>query len=186
VTSGRSSGCPRIGVSLGHRRKLLAAIAELAPAVPAMPQLASGEPRRRAPSGHSDVFRSCGFNRALRPHGPGGFARGRCGLSKMRGRCRVSLMPSCDSPAALWPQQGRARVRLWRRRLACAATFAFSTQVGDCGAGRTEVFASAPPRLDECRRNWGRPAPARTRELWRDGRFGLSMLRLLLARFRRL
>ena len=64
----------KIGVLLGHRRKMLAAIAELVGAVQAPPQPALIEveaPRhRRAPTGHRDVLGPCRLDGPLRPHGP--------------------------------------------------------------------------------------------------------------------
>jgi hypothetical protein len=55
-----------LGVSLRHRRKMLAAIGELAGAAPTSPQPASNEPKSqdagRAPSSHGDVFGPDGLN----------------------------------------------------------------------------------------------------------------------------
>ena len=52
-----------LGVSLGHRRKMLAAIAELGGAVPASPQPTFAEPKtpghRRTPPSHGDVLGPC-------------------------------------------------------------------------------------------------------------------------------
>ena len=63
-----------LGVSLGHRRKMLRAIAELAGAAPTSPQPAlygAEDPRhRRAPPSHGDVLGPGRLNGALGPHGP--------------------------------------------------------------------------------------------------------------------
>ena len=61
-----------IGVLLGHRRMLLAAIGELASAPPATPEPAvETKPKpqdfRRAPASHGDVLGPCGLNGALSP-----------------------------------------------------------------------------------------------------------------------
>ena len=87
-----------LGVNaLGHRRMLLDAIAALrgdtqAP-LPEAPhdsrQVCEGH--RRAPPGHGDVLGPGRFDGTLRPHGPGGFARGHFGLSEMRRRDRAPL-----------------------------------------------------------------------------------------------
>ena len=63
-----------LGVSLGHRRKMLRAIAELPGAAPTSPQPAFAEPKTprncRAPPSHRDVLRLGRLNGALGPHGP--------------------------------------------------------------------------------------------------------------------
>jgi hypothetical protein len=76
-----------IGVALGHRRKILAAIAKFAGAV-SKPVLAS-EPkaqdsaeRRQVTVMFSDLISR--FDRALCPHGPRGLARDHFGLSEVR------------------------------------------------------------------------------------------------------
>ena len=64
----------KIGVLLGHRRKMLAAIAELGSAAPAsqQPVVTERAPQelRRAPPSHGDVLRLGGLNGALGAHGP--------------------------------------------------------------------------------------------------------------------
>ena len=93
-----------LGVTaLGHRRKLLAAIAALrddasgkAPSVDAAtdriehPKPTSRGPRRAPPS-HGDVLRLSGLNGPFGPHGPGRFARGHFGLSEVRRADRGAL-----------------------------------------------------------------------------------------------
>ena len=64
-----------IGVLLGHRRKMLAAIGELSGAAPATPEPAAGvEPKtsrhRRAPPSHSDVLGLGRLNGPIGAHGP--------------------------------------------------------------------------------------------------------------------
>ena len=62
--------------SLGHRRQILRAIAELTGGETARPQPATGTcsrnsaRHRRASSGHSDVLGLGGLNGAVGPHGP--------------------------------------------------------------------------------------------------------------------
>jgi len=68
-----------IGVLLGHRRKMLAAISELTGATPVTsPRL------RRAPASHGDVLGPRWFDRTLRSDGSGRPARAHLGLSEMR------------------------------------------------------------------------------------------------------
>src|SRR6516164_2676678 len=74
--------------SLGHRRQLLSAIADLSgvqkgAAQPASTTEATIAPRdtRRAPSGHGDVLGPRWFDRTLCSHGPGRPARTHLGLS---------------------------------------------------------------------------------------------------------
>ena len=66
----------KIGVLLGHRRKMLAAIAELVGAVQAPPQPALTEfeapKHRRAPTRHRDVLGPRRFHGTLGAHGPRG------------------------------------------------------------------------------------------------------------------
>ena len=82
----------KIGIaSLGHRRKLLRAIANLEPIetgppagaveAPAVPLPLESAERRQVTVMFS---RSGRFDSALCPYGPGGPARGHCGLSQMR------------------------------------------------------------------------------------------------------
>ena len=63
-----------IGVLLGHRRKMLAAIGELSGAAPAIPQPATGMSQslrhRRAPTSDSDVLGLGRFNGHVGAHGP--------------------------------------------------------------------------------------------------------------------
>ena len=64
-----------IGVSLGHRRKILRAIGELSSAAPLTTEPAVGtEPkaprRRRAPPGHGHVLGPRRLDGTLGPHGP--------------------------------------------------------------------------------------------------------------------
>ena len=65
----------KIGVSLGHRRKILAAIAELSGASPSKHEpadrRAAETPRNcRAPPGHGDVLGPCGLDSPFGPDGP--------------------------------------------------------------------------------------------------------------------
>src|SRR5215472_2051396 len=78
-----------IGIPLGARLKLLKAIAALGTRAEATRPSAGR--RRRAPPGHGNVLRPGRLDRTLRPHGPGGSARGHFGLSKMRRRDRAAL-----------------------------------------------------------------------------------------------
>ena len=68
-----------IGVLLGHRRKMLAAISQLAGAAPASLEPATRPSRshrnRRAPPSHGDVLGPSRFDSIVCPHGPGGPAR---------------------------------------------------------------------------------------------------------------
>jgi hypothetical protein len=79
----------KIGVtSLGHRRKLLRAIADLHGVEKGTPTVAvvagpTTAPHCRAPSGHSAVLGPSRLYGTFRPHGPGRSARGYFGLSKM-------------------------------------------------------------------------------------------------------
>ena len=88
-----------IGVSLGHRRKMLAAIAELVGTI-SSPEAgrrsgAEAARHRRAPSGHGDVLGPCRFDRTLGADGPGRPARGHFRLSEMRRRdCAAALVVS--------------------------------------------------------------------------------------------
>jgi hypothetical protein len=63
-----------LGVSLGHRRKMLRAIAELPGAAPTPPAAcvygAEDPRRRRAPPSHRDVLGLGRLNGAIGPHGP--------------------------------------------------------------------------------------------------------------------
>ena len=61
-----------IGVLLGHRRKMLAAIQELGSPAVAQPLYGRVEaPRhRRAPPSHGDVLGPCRFNGTFGAHGP--------------------------------------------------------------------------------------------------------------------
>ena len=75
-------------VSFGHRKKLLEAIAELGGTVsvsphPALIELKTSDTaeRRQVTVMFSDLVE---FDGTCRKHGPGGFARGHFGLSKMR------------------------------------------------------------------------------------------------------
>jgi hypothetical protein len=86
-----------IGVLLGHRRKMLAAISELtgatpvtseAAAVEAQPKTRDSAERRQVTVMFSDLVGSDG---ALRPYGPGGPAGGHRGLSQMCRRDRALL-----------------------------------------------------------------------------------------------
>ena len=79
-----------IGVLLGHRRKMLAAISELTGASPVTSEAAAVEAQpktqelRRAPASHGDVLGPRWFNRTLRSDGSGRPARAHVGLSEMR------------------------------------------------------------------------------------------------------
>jgi class 3 adenylate cyclase len=75
-----------LGVSLGHRRKMLAAIAELASAVPGSPQPALTEPKPQdtAERRQVTVMFSDLVDRTLRSDGSGRPARAHLGLSEMR------------------------------------------------------------------------------------------------------
>ena len=101
-----------LGVSLGHRRKMLRAIAELAGAAPTSPQPAvdrAKDPRhRRAPPSHGDVLGPGRLNGAFRAHGPRGPARGHFGLSEVRRRDRAPLRRLRGQI------HGRRRARLFR------------------------------------------------------------------------
>ena len=130
-----------IGVSLGHRRKMLAAIAELAGAAPgtaaACADRAEAPRHRRAPPSHRDVLGPRRFDGALRAHGPGGPARGHFGLSEMRRRDRAALRRVRSEV------HGRRRARLLRlsagprgRRRAGGT--------GGAGADRSGERAEAP------------------------------------------
>ena len=90
-----------LGVSLGHRRKMLRAIAELSGvaldvAAACVDDRAEAPRHRRAPPSHSDVLRPCGLNGALGPHGPRGFARGHFGLPEVRRRDRAAFRRLCS------------------------------------------------------------------------------------------
>ena len=99
----RSCGTLRTRISrgawrrvLGDRRRLLRAIAHLAEAASAAPQLAPGfeaKPtgRSRAPPSHGDVFGPCRFDGTLGLHGSGGSARDHFGLSAVCRRGRAPL-----------------------------------------------------------------------------------------------
>src|SRR5215469_420133 len=89
----------KLGVLLGHRRKLLRAIANLQ----GTPRTEAGAlgiwaARRcatsghcRTPPSHGHVLRPCGLHGAFGAHGPGGFARGHFLLSEVRCRDRAAL-----------------------------------------------------------------------------------------------
>ena len=72
------SGLDRLGVSLGHRRRMLRAIRELgASPIAAVTERQyradRSEPRPRTPPtspSHRDVFGPCRLNGAIRAHGP--------------------------------------------------------------------------------------------------------------------
>ena len=84
-----------LGVPLGHRRKMLRAIAELSCVAPTSPQACvdrAEAPRHcRTPPSHSDVLGPCRLDGALGPHGPGRPPRGHFGLSEVRRRDRAAL-----------------------------------------------------------------------------------------------
>jgi len=65
----------KLGVPLGHRKRLLKAIGNLGSADHAAAANSWACPtkyrtRRRTPPSHGDVLRPCGLNGALCPHGP--------------------------------------------------------------------------------------------------------------------
>ena len=76
-----------IGVPLGHRRKILAAIREdMGSTTPVTSEPVDHlEPtsQARTSSNHGDVLGPCWVDGALGPDGPGGLARGHLGLSEM-------------------------------------------------------------------------------------------------------
>src|SRR5262249_15721468 len=85
-----------LGVSLGHRRKMLAAIAELAgstgpsslqPVVVIEPKPQDTAERRQV----TVMFSASRFDGALNASGPGGPARGHCDLSEVRRRNRSPI-----------------------------------------------------------------------------------------------
>jgi hypothetical protein len=76
----------KIGItSVGHRRKLLRAIANLKCIVTPAIAVAAAPPAThcRAPASHGDVLGPRWFDRTLRPDGPGRPARAHLGLSEM-------------------------------------------------------------------------------------------------------
>jgi hypothetical protein len=85
-----------IGVLLGHRRILLAAIGELAGAPTATPEPAvetKPKPQEAAERRQVTVmfFGPCRLDGHVRPHGPRGFAGSHFGLSEVRSRDRAPL-----------------------------------------------------------------------------------------------
>ena len=83
-----------LGLPLGARLKLLRAVAALSTGqTPISPEITTPRSthRRRAPSGHGDVFGLGRFDGTLRSHGPGRPARSDFGLPEMRCRDRATL-----------------------------------------------------------------------------------------------
>ena len=148
----------KIGIaSLGHRRKILRAIANLEPIENRPPACAVEAPAVplplescRAPPSHGDVLRPGGFDGALCPHGPGGPARGHFGLSQMRRRDRA---PFRRVRGAIL---GRRRARLFwlsagpRGRRRAGGTGGAGT---DRGSGRTQDACVAANPCWHCHRS---------------------------------
>ena len=84
----------KLGVPLGHRKRLLKAIAGLTAAEKLTPTSASTSLRAETDAAErrqvTVMFSRPGrLDGTLRPHGPGGLARGHFGLSEMRRRDRA-------------------------------------------------------------------------------------------------
>ena len=77
-----------IGVALGHRRKILAAIAEFAAATATEPKFFEPEPKPQEIAERRqvtvDVLGPCRLDGPLRPHGPGRPPRGHFRVPEMR------------------------------------------------------------------------------------------------------
>ena len=95
-----------LGVSLGHRLKILAAIRELSGPTPAAsepPTLPSGaevQSHRRTASSHGDALGGCRFDSTFCAHGPGGPTRDHFGLSEVCRHRRKSA--SAGSSRSTW------------------------------------------------------------------------------------
>ena len=118
-----------LGVSLGHRRKMLRAIAELAGAAPTSPQPASDgaeDPRhRRAPPSHGDVLGPWSARRHYRP----AWTLKTCARSfrPIRSASRRPWVASAGSSRSTWATASWS-ISAIRRRMR-------TTQSGPCARG---------------------------------------------------
>ena len=137
-----------IGVPLGHRRKMLAAIGELGRDRPrkacSLLHRAEAPRHRRAPPSHSDVLGPRRFDGTLGPHGPGGLIslRSRRRAHRLGDAFLISRIPSMDNRKVnpLF-RMGSGQGQLWARRMSRLAGNGQSVAVLCGGKVRRNIIA---------------------------------------------